>query len=953
MKPSVRNKEYYKELEEIYSTEFNTKKVSDFKNLSETEMLNLALKLYLKVHKLNQKYNKLNDARVLDKMNVYFTLCRIIEAGYPVPGSAKAVEKAKDALSRKLEDMIEERIKNEIVLIEPHHDDALGSAASILFDPLNRVIVYTMSKSGDERDSVDLSKLHSSQKTSVPTNMDSSVKKHFQAELEDYHYDNCYEKTVGRCEDYKTLVDYYIEHDPSNGKIEQTVKEIIYNLPQGEDAPYIFIPLALQHPMHILTTYYCVKYSKESHREDSIIFYVDHPYDYIHHNSDMQISLARKESTKQFYENMLGISYIRADAIELNQAEAAHLLEALYGKMHYGEFGGSLENTMCSYLVPKYAAQELCGMFHLKQNNILYASFQAKPFSKTGGLGEVAFTYVKSMQSYVNQIAVITPKYRTIMNNLTVITRKNGEYYFVHYKKDGMPVLGAKTIFSEHAIELLDIDSVCSCDFTLMVFGSKHNCHIEKYLWQGVTYYLLDIQGYFNDRNLFDGKNADIEPALFARAVLESQKGYLDIRPSLIHCNDNQTAMIPFLLKTEYRELAEQLKTVYTIHFYGYQGIHDRKRIIKSIGLSENSCTQCLWCNRETNRDCVFNKISPYGKEELAELGIPDDKISFMKTGINYADYVTTVSEGYASEISRYPDFENINHVYGIRNGVIVHPHPELNYEGTPYIDISDCSITPAEGDLSGTVQEGKSVNKELFQQECHFLKRQDVPLLCMVSRLNILKGAEQIKNIFDSLMKLDIQFVIIGDDDRNVMVKDGKSQIAFSPYADFFTRKMQEYPDKFRYYTFSEEMEFKAYRASDILIMPSLSEACGTTQILAMKNGVIPILSMLPSFFDTVIDYGKTIKSSIAGQDESSMEFYIGKPEGMMDRGVGFFAYKDDCRLLLSVIEKACRTYKEKKDLWRRIVNSTYMTDFSWENGSLFKYLCLYNNRPDWICRH
>lgn len=968
------NEIYKKELETIYQKEFAARKPTGLQKLSEDEMLDMALKLYVKVNALNQRYNKLGNANYPDKWNIYYTICRIIESGYPVWGNAKDIELEKDRLSYKLEDMIATRSFNNIVLIEPHHDDALGSASSMLFDPHNYVTVYTMSKSDDIRDQVDLSKPPYRRKIKIPTNMHNSVKKHIRKKLDDYHYDYCYEKENGRCDDYGTLVQYYIEHDPSAGKIEQTAKEIIYEIKTptefeqthySPEQPYILVPLALQHPMHILTTYYCVKYAINAGMKDKVIFYIDHPYDYFHQGSEMDISPERRESTKQYYENMLGNSYVRADAAGVNQADAAHLLRALYGEMHYGEFAGSLENTMCSYLVPlpspqrlysqlhlkchisDSCQQDLCSQFHLNNHNILYAAFQAKPFSKSGGLGEVAFTYVKSMQPNVDRIAIITPKYKTLMNGLPVITRKNNLCYSVHYdENDGTPLLGEPVEFSDQAIELMDMDGCRSYDFSIGHFKSSRKCRIEKYLWQNVTYYLLDIQGYFNDRNLFDGKNADIEPGIFAKAVLESLKGHLDFSPSVIHCNDNQTALIPFLLKTQYRELSINLKTVYTIHFYGYQGIYSRKRIFESIQFSENKCEECLWCSPETNENCVLNKIRPYRKEELEELGIPDDKMSLMKTGINYADYVTTVSEGYASEISQYPDFENISHVYGIRNGVILPPHPKLNYNGDSYIDVSHCKATPAKGDLSGTVQEGKSINKKLFQKECDLEERPDTPLLCMVSRLNAVKGIDQIKNIFDHLMKLDLQLVIIGDDDRNVMLRTGEKQIPFSPYADLFTRKMQEYPHKFRYYKFSEELEYKAYRAADILLMPSLAEACGTTQMLAMKNGVIPVLSMLPSFYDTVIDYAKTSKPE---SDTADTELYVEKPDGM-NRGVGFFAYKDDCWILLSVIKKVCSVYRREKDMWRRIVNSTYCVDFSWENGSLFKYLCLYNNRPEWI---
>lgn len=138
---------------------------------------------------------------------------------------------------------------------------------------------------------------------------------------------------------------------------------------------------------------------------------------------------------------------------------------------------------------------------------------------------------------------------------------------------------------------------------------------------------------------------------------------------------------------------------------------------------------------------------------------------------------------------------------------------------------------------------DAKRNNKEAFQKEFGLEVNPDVPMFCMVSRLNATKGIEDIKNIFARLMEMDLQLVIVGDDDRNVSYID---EHAFSHYADFFKLKMEENPGKFFYSPFSEKMEFKTYSAADVLLMPSRDEAYGMTQIFAMKYGALPVVSKI-----------------------------------------------------------------------------------------------------------
>jgi len=577
---------------------------------------------------------------------------------------------------------------------------------------------------------------------------------------------------------------------------------------------------------------------------------------------------------------------------------------------------------------------KLENVLNLHINNILYATFQAKPFLKTGGSGEVAYSYIKSLSRYVNKAAIIMPKYKKKMKEFAdtydVKTEINGVYYRVNYSENGDFIFSDyKDTHTGKEVELLNYNEADG-GFWIMLNGQKYTCWLEKYRYDSVIYYLLNIEGCFESKNVFDNDQIDMECAAFSLAVMESLKNNLDFMPTIIHCNDNQTALIPMVRKILYGNFWPSLRTMYTIHFYGYKGIYSKRKIFGFLGISEENCDLCLICQK--GEDCLFNLVSAYSTRDIEILGIPDDKINLMKTGIVFADIVTTVSKGYAATIQNYPDFRT-KKVYGIRNGVSVEYREFFSgKEGITYMKQTEKNWIMA-----------KKHNKEAFQKEFGLEVNSDVPMFCMVSRLNATKGIEDIKNIFARLMEMDLQLVIVGDDDRNTSYTDGKGNVhVFTPYADFFNLKMEENPKKFYYSPFSEDMEFKTYSAADVLIMPSRDEACGTTQIFAMKYGDIPIVSKIDSFNDTVVDYNSVYE----GTEEDTKD-YVMKPQGQKDKGVGFFSFRDDCWVLLDIIKMICEKLHgdEKDGKWRKAINSTVSIDFSWDNQLVREYLELYDN--------
>lgn len=202
-----------------------------------------------------------------------------------------------------------------------------------------------------------------------------------------------------------------------------------------------------------------------------------------------------------------------------------------------------------------------------------------------------------------------------------------------------------------------------------------------------------------------------------------------------------------------------------------------------------------------------------------------------------------------------------------------------------------------------------------------------NIPIICMVSRLSVVKGIEVVKNIAKEILSIPAQLVIIGDDDA----AGSNTGIAGRPYGNFFGMMENENPGMVAYRRFSEELEYQTYAGSDILLMPSLSEACGTTQMNAMRYGVVPIVSMISAFHDTVLDF----------KDRNRKE-----DSRYWDKGIGFYAYKDDCWVLLEVIKKAVEIYQDAEHTgeWNKIAQDCAKVNFGWKNKSIKEYLNLYN---------
>lgn len=340
----------------------------------------------------------------------------------------------------------------------------------------------------------------------------------------------------------------------------------------------------------------------------------------------------------------------------------------------------------------------------------------------------------------------------------------------------------------------------------------RQYCGIFEAKFGGVYYYFVDNLYYFKRGSLY-GHYDDAERfAFFSRAVLEVLK-VIDYAPDIIHCNDWQTALIPVYLRLFYQdnEKLRNIKTLFTIHNIQYQGIFGKEILEDVFGI-------------------------PSSEASLVEY---DDCINLMKGAIECAHRVSTVSPSYAKEILDPWYSHKLDSILrerewklsGIVNGI----------DTDVYDPSKDASLFAP---YSADDRSGKAVNKAGLQELMGLEVRSDIPLIGMVTRLVSHKGLDLVKARLDAILDFGVQMVVLGSGDYE--------------YETFLSETASRYPDRFRVHLgFNPDLAHKIYAGSDIFLMPSQSEPCGLSQMVALRYGAIPVVRETGGLRDTIQDSG------------------------------------------------------------------------------------------------
>lgn len=476
---------------------------------------------------------------------------------------------------------------------------------------------------------------------------------------------------------------------------------------------------------------------------------------------------------------------------------------------------------------------------------ICLATSELHPFSKTGGLADVSAALGRYLSRAGVDIRVFTPLYSTLDRE------RYGLVPVDFLQEVPLDLGGARYRFSVYTAPLPNSD-----------------------LWV----YFIHCPALYDRGGIYtNDPDEHLRFLLLSRAVFECCQR-MAWSPQVLHCNDWQTALVAFYRRWVYAwdRLFADCRSVLTIHNIGYQGV---------FGAA-----------------VAGNVADPAFHHLLHQDDLKRDQLNFLKTGLLYADAITTVSPTYAAEIQT-PEFgaglegllrEHAGRLTGILNGV---DYDEWSPEQDRYL--SRC-YGP-----SG-VTEGKATNKKQLLDTLHLPDREGVPLVGVISRLVAQKGFEL---LFDPLPRIlkrrALQLVILGSGERR--------------YEEFFRWLQVRFPRQVCFYKgYHNPLAHLIEAASDIFLMPSRYEPCGLNQMYSLKYGTIPVVRRTGGLADSVSHYDPA-----TGQ------------------GTGFLFEHFTSEGLRWALELALDTYADP-DHWPRLVANAMAADFSWER-QVGKYLELY----------
>ena len=369
-------------------------------------------------------------------------------------------------------------------------------------------------------------------------------------------------------------------------------------------------------------------------------------------------------------------------------------------------------------------------------------------------------------------------------------------------------------------------------------------------------------KNYFN-RGVFYGNNDDSERfAFFCRAALEfmlkSGKN-----PEIIHCHDWQTGLVPVLLFDIYKSLGmSHPRVCYTIHNIKHQGITGES-VLREIGLDNVG----HYLNYDRLQD-NFNHLA----------------INLVKAGIVYSNFVTTVSPRYAWEL------QNTDQNYGLGHTIYIHKGKFggiLN--GIDYDVWNPASDKHIARNYSFDTVDLKYVNKEALRHRL-LIRHEFKPIICYIGRLDHQKGVDLINHAIFYALDNGCQFVLLGSS------ADSKINNYFLQLKYY----LNDNPDCHLEIGYNEELAHLIYAGSDMIVIPSLFEPCGLTQMIALKYGTIPIVRDTGGLGDTVFDANNAHKPYHERNGYVFAEFNNKGLESAMHRAIGlWYAYPNYLREL------------------------------------------------------
>ena len=404
--------------------------------------------------------------------------------------------------------------------------------------------------------------------------------------------------------------------------------------------------------------------------------------------------------------------------------------------------------------------------------------------------------------------------------------------------------------------------------FEVTLAWRRQYCGIRSLQKDGVTYYFVDNEYYFGRDGLYGHFDDAERYAFFCMAVLEAlpRIGFI---PDVLHAQDWQAALSVVYLRTLFAKNATYagIRSVFTIHNIEYQGRFSRDILGDVMGL---------------------------GSEEWERMDFGGG-INLMKAAILSADRVTTVSPRYAEEICT-PAFgegldailrESAYKLEGILNGI----------DTKRYDPSKDGALLRT---YTARSQGRKAENKMALQRELGLRVDAQVPMLAVISRLAAHKGMDLVMQAAQALLNEDVQLVVVGCGDAR--------------FEGFFRSLSQENPHRVAAcICYDRALASRVYAACDLFLMPSASEPCGLSQMIASRYGAIPVVHAVGGLYDTI-------------------KPFFEKEGGI---GGGGFAFEEySAAALIGAVRQALELWRNKP-LREKAISGIMRTDFSWRRSA------------------
>lgn len=407
---------------------------------------------------------------------------------------------------------------------------------------------------------------------------------------------------------------------------------------------------------------------------------------------------------------------------------------------------------------------------------VLFVAAEAAPFVKVGGLGDVIGSLPKSLKEEGIDARVVLPLYSSI-------DKQKYKLKFIKY------------IFVN--------------------LGWRRNyCGIFETEIDGIKFYLIDNEYYFNRGNVY-GQHDDGERfAFFSRAALEILPE-INFQPDIINVNDWHTALSVLYLddfKSRGFEFYSNIRSVISIHNIEFQGKFNPYLLGDLFGL-DNKYFDALIYNGDLN---------------------------LLKGAIQLADRINTVSETYAHEILEPYFSYGMDSILRVEQGKL---HGIINGLDTEKFDPKNDNQIYKKFTIK--TKENKKYNKLGIQKDLGLAVDENIPMIGMVTRLTHQKGIDLVLAVVDEILKTGAQLVILGTGDS------------------LYEQELRYLEDRYKSQVrslimFSSEVSSKVYAASDLFLMPSKTEPCGLSQMISMRYGTLPIVHRVGGLRDTVLPFDK-----------------------------------------------------------------------------------------------